>query len=69
MIFFFMPETKQKTLEELDHVFAVPTGRFARYQATEWLPYFIRRWVLFRKGATRPSLYGDEDEGEKPAAR
>lgn len=39
MIFLWVPETKQRTLEELDYVFAVPTRTFMRYQVTEALPY------------------------------
>ncbi len=57
MIFLFVPETKQRTLEELDFVFAVPTRVHARYQLTKALPYFIQRWVLFNKQATLEPLY------------
>ncbi|KAF8970958.1 sugar transporter [Flammula alnicola] len=39
MIFLFMPETKQRTLEELDYVFAVPTSKHVSYQVKEFLPY------------------------------
>lgn len=38
MIFLFVPETKQRTLEELDYVFAVPTRTFMKYQLTKTLP-------------------------------
>ncbi|TFK17255.1 sugar transporter [Coprinopsis marcescibilis] len=65
MIFFLMPETKQRTLEELDYVFAVPVGRHAKYQLTEFLPYWISRWVLMRKNTTLKPLY-DFDEVEAP---
>ncbi|KAM7199603.1 Sugar transporter domain containing protein [Rhypophila sp. PSN 637] len=55
MIFFWVPETKQRTLEELDYIFAVPTRVFGRYQLREALPYFVRRWVLWdRKVELRP---------------
>ncbi|KAK3081242.1 hypothetical protein LTS18_008742 [Coniosporium uncinatum] len=57
MIFFWVPETKQRTLEELDYVFAVPTGKHMRYQAGKALPYFIQKYVLRRKGATLEPLY------------
>jgi hypothetical protein len=56
MIFFFVPETKQRTLE-LDYVFAVPTRTHAKYQLTKSLPYFIKRWVFFRKNAKLEPLY------------
>lgn len=57
MIFLWVPETKQRTLEELDYVFAVPTRKHAGYQVSKALPYFIKRWVLFQKGATLEPLY------------
>jgi len=34
MIFLFVPETKQRTLEELDYIFAVPTRKFIQHHAT-----------------------------------
>ncbi|KAF8885214.1 major facilitator superfamily domain-containing protein [Infundibulicybe gibba] len=61
MIFLFMPETKQRTLEELDYVFAVPTSRHASYQVSEFLPYFIRRWILFQRSATLKPLYNFDE--------
>lgn len=57
MIFFWVPETKQRTLEELDYIFAVPTRVFGRYQLREALPWFIRRWVLWERGAELRPLY------------
>ncbi|KAJ9149440.1 Hexose transporter [Pleurostoma richardsiae] len=57
MIFFWVPETKQRTLEELDYVFAVPTRVFMKYQLTKALPWWIRRYVLFRKDAKLEPLY------------
>lgn len=41
MIFLWVPETKQRTLEELDYVFAVPTRKHMHYQMTKALPYVI----------------------------
>ncbi|KAM0787701.1 hypothetical protein ACM66B_003761 [Microbotryomycetes sp. NB124-2] len=64
MIFFLCPETKQRTLEELDYVFAVPVGRHASYQARESLPYFFRRFIARDKTAVLRPLY-DFDEVSK----
>jgi hypothetical protein len=50
-------ETKQRTLEELDYVFAVPTRTFAKYQTTKWLPYMIKRYILFQRHAKLEPLY------------
>ncbi|KAF2111323.1 MFS transporter [Lophiotrema nucula] len=49
MIFAFVRETKQLTLEELDQVFSVPTKTFLGYELKVWLPYFIKRHIFFRK--------------------
>jgi sugar porter (SP) family MFS transporter len=57
LIFLFVPETKQRTLEELDYVFAVPTHKHASYQLSKSLPYFVNRWVLRRKNAKLEPLY------------
>jgi hypothetical protein len=53
MIFCFVRETKQLTLEELDQVFSVPTKNFIGYELKVWLPYFIKRHI-FRQKIMRP---------------
>lgn len=55
-IFLFLPETKGKTLEELDYVFAISTRRHAMYQLTEVFPWWFRRWVLSDKTKRCPEL-------------
>ncbi|KAI0095961.1 hypothetical protein F4814DRAFT_178411 [Daldinia grandis] len=69
MIFFLVPETKQRTLEELDYVFAVPNRKFARYQVTKALPYGFKRWVLFQRNAVLEPLYHKDDEDQTTSAR
>ncbi|KAE8146560.1 galactose-proton symport [Aspergillus avenaceus] len=54
MIFFLLPETKQRTLEELDYVFAVPTRMHSSYQVKKVLPYWFNRYVLRRKVTLEP---------------
>ncbi|KAK0611377.1 hypothetical protein B0T14DRAFT_540502 [Immersiella caudata] len=61
LIFFLVPETKKKTLEELDYVFAVPNHRFAKYQTAEVLPWWIKRYVFWQKSATLKPLYRESD--------
>lgn len=51
VIFFVVPETKRRTLEELDVVFAVPTRKHAAWQAGVWLPWWFRRNVLWQREA------------------
>ncbi|KAI9146739.1 Polyol transporter 5 [Paramyrothecium foliicola] len=53
MIFCFVRETKQMTLEELDQVFSVPTKTFLSYECRVWLPYVFKRYVL-RRNIERP---------------
>jgi hypothetical protein len=57
MIFLFVPETKQRTLEELDYIFAVPTRTFICHQLFSVLPWWFRRYILRRKAEVWPSLY------------
>lgn len=57
MIFLCVPETKQRTLEELDYVFGVPTRTFINYQLTTWSPWFIKHHLLLNKSAKLEPLY------------
>ncbi|KAF2187909.1 hypothetical protein K469DRAFT_661298 [Zopfia rhizophila CBS 207.26] len=57
VIFFALPETKQRTLEELDYIFGVPTRRHAAYHIRTWLPWWIKRYVLFNKKVQLEPLY------------
>jgi hypothetical protein len=54
MIFCFVRETKQLTLEELDQVFSVPTKTYLDYETKVWLPYFFKRHI-FRQKITKPA--------------
>lgn len=68
MILVWVPETKQRTLEELDYVFAVPTRTHMNYQLTKAVPYWFRRWVMMDKTATLEPLY-TFDHVQSDAAR
>lgn len=57
MIFLWLPETKQRTLEEMDYIFAVPMRTHMKFQLTKELPWGIRRFLLRRKGEPKPQLY------------
>ncbi|KAK8013890.1 galactose-proton symport [Apiospora arundinis] len=72
LVFLFVPETRQKTLDELDDVFSVRTRAFTRYQVGEYLPWWLRRYVM-RQDIEEPKplhygagyrsvLQGDEEE-------
>lgn len=63
LIFFFLYETKQRTLEELDYVFGVPTRTHAAFQGGKQFPWWFRRWVLMRKGEAEPELYHFDSSG------
>jgi len=60
MIWFGIPETKQRTLEELDYIFSVPTSKFGRYQTFEWAPWAFKRYVLRQDVHIEP-LYNLEE--------
>ena len=51
LILLLLPETRLKTLEELDEVFSVPSRTFVKYQTTEYLPWTVRRYVMGQKEA------------------
>ena len=57
IIFFFLPETKQRTLEELDYIFGVPTRKHASYFAFTWIPWAVKRYLLFHGKAELEPLY------------
>ncbi|KAK8131603.1 metabolite transport protein YfiG [Apiospora sp. TS-2023a] len=46
LVFLFVPETRQKGLDELDDVFSIRTRTFARYQVVEYSPWWARRYIL-----------------------
>lgn len=56
MIFLWVPETKQRTLEELDYIFAVPTRVHMHYQVTKVLPWWFKRYI-FRQNVELEPLY------------
>ncbi|SPO35925.1 related to HXT5 - Hexose transporter with moderate affinity for glucose [Pseudozyma flocculosa] len=65
LIFLFVPETKQLTLEELDIVFSVPTKDQVAHGFNEELPYFYRRWIKFDKSAKLRPLVDNAAVREK----
>lgn len=60
MIFLWVPETKQRTLEELDYIFAVPTRVHMHYQVFKALPWWIQRYI-FRRDVQLEPLYKFDD--------
>ena len=67
LIFLFVPETKQRTLEELDYIFAIPTRRFMSHQCFTVLPWWISTYVFRRKIGPCPSLWTFEGHVEGDA--
>ena len=62
MVLCFLPETKGKTLEELDQVFSVPTHIHAAYGIRQ-VPYFFKRYLL-RQHCEPEHLYERDDATE-----
>lgn len=62
MIFCFVRETKQLTLEELDQVFSVPTSEYIAYESKVWLPWWIKRYIFRQKHLPRPPPIIERDE-------
>lgn len=61
LVLLFLPETKGKTLEELDQVFSVPTHVHAAYGMRQ-IPYFFKRYIL-RQNVQPEKLY-EWDQGK-----
>ncbi|KAL5340384.1 hypothetical protein BJX70DRAFT_396892 [Aspergillus crustosus] len=59
LILMFVPETKGKTLEELDQVFSVSTKFHAKYGLRQ-IPYFFKRFLL-KKAVQKEVLYERDD--------
>ncbi|KAL4954501.1 hypothetical protein BDW69DRAFT_163099 [Aspergillus filifer] len=57
MIFLWVPETKQRTLEELDYIFAVPTRTHMHYQVCKVLPWWFKKYVFRQKTVQLEPLY------------
>jgi hypothetical protein len=55
LVFLLLPETRLKTLDELDEVFSTSTRTFITYQTKDYLPWFVKHY-LFRdkKAELRP---------------
>ncbi|WEW57043.1 hypothetical protein PRK78_002502 [Emydomyces testavorans] len=62
LILLFLPETKGKTLEELDQVFSVPTHLHAKW-ALKHIISVVRRYLLFQKHV-KVEEFGKEGEDE-----
>lgn len=60
MIFLWVPETKRRSLEELDYVFEVPSTLFMKYQISDVLPYWVQGWVFWRRDAQLQRPYWDQ---------
>jgi sugar porter (SP) family MFS transporter len=65
MIFCFVPETKQRTLEELDYIFGVPTMKFIRHQVGGVAPWWIGKYILRKKNTVCPELFSFSDSLKK----
>lgn len=63
-IFLFVPETKQRTLEELDYIFAIPTRRLISHQCGTVSSWWLNTYMLRRKARLCPALWSIEGGGE-----
>lgn len=68
MIFCFIRETKQLTLEEIDQVFSVPTKTFIHHELTQTVPWFIRTKFLRQKIERPPQIIATAKTARKAGA-
>ncbi|KAK8034652.1 hypothetical protein PG993_009647 [Apiospora rasikravindrae] len=59
LVFLLVEETKRRSLEDLDLVFAVRKSRFIKHQLTQYLPWWFQYYIRRDKTAEQPSLYLD----------
>ncbi|KAI5918159.1 hypothetical protein F4810DRAFT_693549 [Camillea tinctor] len=70
LVFLLVEETKRRSLEDLDLIFAVPKREFISYQVRQYLPWLFRRYVLRRRPNSNPdaeAVVGEGDERGKPS--
>ncbi|CAJ2504792.1 Uu.00g121860.m01.CDS01 [Anthostomella pinea] len=58
LVLLLVEETKRRSLEDLDLVFAVRKTVFIKHQVTKYVPWFVGHYLLRRK-VDKPSLYED----------
>lgn len=58
--------SQQRSLEELDYVFAVPTRMHMKYQLTKFVPWWFKRYLFGQKGLPAPQLYKFESDVSEP---
>lgn len=58
LVYLFVEETAGRSLEDLDLVFAVSKRRFIKFQLSEYLPWFLKRYTGGSK-YPKPELYQD----------
>ncbi|KAF2108423.1 hypothetical protein BDV96DRAFT_587778 [Lophiotrema nucula] len=63
-ILFFVPETKDRSLEELDRVFSQSTGENMRF-GLEQLKWWVARYVLMKRGVKKPEILAPDEVPEE----
>ncbi|KAL7413582.1 hypothetical protein BDY24DRAFT_406962 [Mrakia frigida] len=61
LIYFFVPETKQFSLEELDMVFEIKTRDHIRYNNNVAVPYWCKKYLLRNKNVRLEPLIAGQD--------
>lgn len=61
LIFCFVRETKQLTLEEIDQVFSVPTRKFIGYEMKVRVPWYLKTKFLRKNIPEPPAIIEKED--------
>ena len=56
LVYFFVPETKQLSLEEMDYLFAVPTRSFISFESRKTTPWFFKRYIIRSTKEKKPEL-------------
>jgi hypothetical protein len=64
-VFLFVPETKGRTLEELQFTFDLPTVAHIDYRINYVCPRFVKKYIRRREVDILPFYFWARTEGEK----
>jgi MFS family permease len=64
LVFLFVPETRLKSLDELDDVFSISSRTFIKYQTTKYVPWFTRRYLFNQKEVYLNPLLSTQEYSE-----
>ncbi|EWG53218.1 hypothetical protein FVEG_11693 [Fusarium verticillioides 7600] len=66
LVLFLIEETSSRSLEDLERVYERPKTQLATWVWDQQLPYFVKKWILWKRDVDEPvpyDSYGEEGHG------